>query len=639
MKSICVKFFLALQISIGFSSAVAAQNLQIDWEIVGRYRLIKDTVSETRLFNIANLATNLQCAVDPGKSCKEKTHSEILSEFDKNIDPEPKNRRAVFNIMPDTFYNPVSGSYDKDYVKYPNHWVIKFKISDKTLETKKCNWYLDGLALSGKGNCQSFQFDTAISAGQIVRVETNDDRAGTITVKPTDILVVGMGDSYASGEGVPDVPAVTGVSPALWFDEKCHLSLLSAQSLTAARLAANNKHRSVTFVSRACSGARIIDVVDLPQTDPPHKRLGRVASLCYGGSHNTDCASSESRILPAQLTAIKNDLKHADKGEREPDLVLLSISGNDFGFADAIMDLLKTDVVPGKDKPFDLAAPYVEKAKKAREKVWGNYPILAAKLTNSYSGFPNATIVQTGYPNPLMRDGKNGKFCFDEKDNKNETYFQISEQKGIVGNFVDSILNNARFKGSQNEYIALHDDFLKLLTGNVSCLANLPGSPYKETCTKDKAHKFGLRQAMIATSCALKHNRRDRLENSEGLQAMYADPLCNNLKIGNVGFDDFSEFTDENKWRFSLARNELTSNKQLPNFVVNGFCLNDTHKGVQGRWFNVLGDAFTNLSSTGDILGFFAGAHTGTAHPNIYGQLFLAERAWVAIPQKFKTSK
>jgi hypothetical protein len=174
----------------------------------------------------------------------------------------------------------------------------------------------------------------------------------------------------------------------------------------------------------------------------------------------------------------------------------------------------------------------------------------------------------------------------------------------------------------------------------VSCLANLPDSPYKETCTEDKPHGFGLRQAMIATSCALKHNRRDRLENSEGLQAMYADPLCNSFKKGNVGFDDFSEFTDDNKWRFSLARNELTSNKQLPNFVVNGFCLNDSRKGVQGRWFNVLGDALTSMSSTGDIFfGTAAGAYTGTAHPNIYGQLFLAERAWVAIPQNFKISK
>ena len=630
MRYICVKLFLALQISIGFSSAVAAQNLQIDWEVINRYRLIQDQKSEAKLFEIANLADYLQCVVDIRNTCDKAKYLHGKTAFE-NIAP---NGNIGFKTMPITHYNALSGKYDKNYISKPSHWKIKFSIPN--IDTKlKCNWYIDNRLASGTGHCDAFKPDALISAGQIVRVEVNDasGSTGTVTVVPTDILVVGMGDSYASGEGMPDVPAVTGVSPALWFDEKCHLSLLSAQSLTAARLAANNKHRSVTFVSRACSGARIIDVVDLPQTDPPHKRLGRVASLCYGGSQNTDCASGESRILPAQLTAIKNDLKHADKGEREPDLVLLSISGNDYGFADAIMDLLKTDVVTGEEKPFDLARPYVKKAKKAREKVWENYPIMTNILTSTH-GFPEATFVITGYPNSLMRDGKNSSFCFADKDSKNEEYFQISEQKGFIGNLVDSVINRARLKGVQNEYIALHNDFLVPLTGTV--IDNKFIKNNKDTV-------YGWREANVAASCALQDGNRDALKDPTMFRAKYESDSCKNFRDGKHGFENFDIEDKPNiKWRFSLARNEtgkdLTQGiSQMKDFVVNGFCLNDKYKGVQGRWFNVLGDALTSMSSTGDIFfGTATSAYTGTAHPNIYGQLFLAERAWVAIPQNFK---
>ncbi|GAJ96072.1 hypothetical protein RRH01S_16_00220 [Rhizobium rhizogenes NBRC 13257] len=124
----------------------------------------------------------------------------------------------------------------------------------------------------------------------------------TIAVK--DLLIVGIGDSFASGEGNPDVPAkldrVNGVSPyigvsatranpsypnliipsrekrtdgrikagtaAKWLDDQCHRSIYSAQARTAIALAFEGaRHHSITFISYACSGAEISDGLFWPQ--------------------------------------------------------------------------------------------------------------------------------------------------------------------------------------------------------------------------------------------------------------------------------------------------------------------------------------------------------------------------------------
>lgn len=114
--------------------------------------------------------------------------------------------------------------------------------------------------------------------------------------------------------------------------------------------------------------------------------------------------------------------------------------------------------------------------------------------------------------------------------------------------------------------------------------------------------------------------------------------FCPELK-GDSGFESF-DFFKESKWRFSLARNEAQDHSQLRGFIFNGFCINDVKKGVQGRWFNVMGDALTSQSIAADFLfGYATGGIRGTAHPNIYGQLFLAQRAWLAIPDELKKPK
>ena len=90
-------------------------------------------------------------------------------------------------------------------------------------------------------------------------------------------LIVGLGDSFASGEGNPDYPTVFYDKKSVndewfmsenidvvdksveWWDRTCHRSLLSWQSLYALRESMVDNHRVIKFASFACSGAEIYD--------------------------------------------------------------------------------------------------------------------------------------------------------------------------------------------------------------------------------------------------------------------------------------------------------------------------------------------------------------------------------------------
>ena len=70
-----------------------------------------------------------------------------------------------------------------------------------------------------------------------------------------DHLIIGMGDSAASGEGAPDIAAPSDDVDETWQDRRCHRSARSGQALAARRLEDLDAKSSVTFVHVACSGA------------------------------------------------------------------------------------------------------------------------------------------------------------------------------------------------------------------------------------------------------------------------------------------------------------------------------------------------------------------------------------------------
>ncbi|MEC7764751.1 MAG: hypothetical protein VX874_22805 [Pseudomonadota bacterium] len=131
-------------------------------------------------------------------------------------------------------------------------------------------------------------FDTRVPLrGSFVDVEVAGEKI-IRWIKPEHMVIVGVGDSYSSGEGNPDVPAqwkplrfpnVNNIGwlaerrsqflepgPARrWVDDTCHRSFFSYQSLTALRLASEDPHRFVSFLHYSCSGAEIFDGLLFPQ--------------------------------------------------------------------------------------------------------------------------------------------------------------------------------------------------------------------------------------------------------------------------------------------------------------------------------------------------------------------------------------
>lgn len=123
-----------------------------------------------------------------------------------------------------------------------------------------------------------------------------------------DILIVSMGDSLASGEGNPDVPASPG-RPARWRDGRCHRSANSGPALAAKAYEAASPYTSVTFLSMACSGAEIRHLVNVP----------------YGG------IEPNGQLLRPQVDEVQ-----ATIGIRTIDSLLISAGLNNLGFSDII---------------------------------------------------------------------------------------------------------------------------------------------------------------------------------------------------------------------------------------------------------------------------------------------------------------
>jgi len=137
-----------------------------------------------------------------------------------------------------------------------------------------------------------------------------------------DLLVVAIGDSYASGDGSPERPREASGQEAVWGDAPgdvgaqaahaaAHRSTAAWAAWAALALERSDPATSVTFVSVAATGARVSRGL-LPAA-------GGVAE-------------------PGQLDQVA-----ALVGERTIDALLVSVGGNDVGFARIVRGLVDAD--------------------------------------------------------------------------------------------------------------------------------------------------------------------------------------------------------------------------------------------------------------------------------------------------------
>ncbi|BAT59686.1 hypothetical protein GJW-30_1_02219 [Variibacter gotjawalensis] len=254
-----------------------------------------------------------------------------------------------------------------------------------------------------------------------------------------DLLIAGLGDSIASGEGNPDRPIAlddtgfcfrrafsttggeyyrpsrsgfkgnrtcetTPGSPASatsanewfrmgagWMSNACHRSLYSYQLRAALALAIENQHVSVTFVPLACTGAEI-------EKGLFASRRSREAT-CRGGSCPT--------TVPAQVPQAAAALEAARKlvPGRNFDLIFLTVGANDIYFSELVANVM---VESTRERALLESGGSIASLDESRAVLTRQLPSAFAKLRAALKpmvGGRMDRVVYTSYANPALDRG------------------------------------------------------------------------------------------------------------------------------------------------------------------------------------------------------------------------------------------
>ncbi|MFL6800099.1 MAG: hypothetical protein ACJ8F3_22155 [Xanthobacteraceae bacterium] len=251
-------------------------------------------------------------------------------------------------------------------------------------------------------------------------------------IQVRDVLIAGMGDSIASGEGNPDRairlsddgfcfrrfdgleyyrPGRAGFhgnkscgvaqgedvgltdwarQSARWMSGSCHRSLYSYQLRTALALAVDNPRLAVTFIPLGCTGATV-DAGFLGSqraTDCPSPGTG---APCPGRS---DAQVAELNELMA--TARKH------RPERQLDLILLTIGANDIRFSGLIADII---VDARTERSLLMRGGLITSPEAAQRIMEREFPGNFAKARSALKPFVGgnlARVVYVSYGNPAL---------------------------------------------------------------------------------------------------------------------------------------------------------------------------------------------------------------------------------------------
>ncbi len=366
-----VVFLIALLLTYGPDTTALAQGAaakpRIEWEVKNRFRLFRSERDFQRHVaawrNDGILGSERRLAVDTDgrgwardvveRLCVDRA-GRLMEYCDRDGTREvylsPKDHR-VGVVLAGTVPENVSCT-----------WTFQDDDSPPAEITIACDEEVRTRVTYGKPTTATV--DIALPDGTAQRVVTE------ILVR--DVMIAGMGDSIAAGEGNPDRPVqlseggfcfrrflgseasefyrpgragftgnrscvVDGGDPqadawarqsARWHSGPCHRSLYSYQMRAALGLAIENPHLAVTFIPLACSGATISTGF-----------LGsQIITECPNPGSGTPCSTSSRAQVPALIDAVNLARRH--RKDRALDLVLLTIGANDIKFSGLVADVI-----------------------------------------------------------------------------------------------------------------------------------------------------------------------------------------------------------------------------------------------------------------------------------------------------------
>lgn len=428
-------FFLS-GICVGFSAIFAtstdvqaAEEPRIFWEINNRFapfetlRLIDGGLAD-RLFS--------EWAFDEEHSAidwhKQKWERGLLHQRPDEGNLRGASPYAEFLGKPELHWDAENEEHHELILKYAREETdpeATVSISLWSNYAGGCTWEVDGFESLAS---QPVPCETPIKAriplsGANVTLTTENGSHQSF-LEPEHLVIVGFGGSYGAGEGNPDrptrwkkdlVPPENTVrwlhnrqnyengGEAAWLDDDCHRSFFSQQTLTALSLASEYKHRFVSFLHYACTGADIFFGHLAPQGDPGlsdgYSKYAQINAairdLCrrplnlywdypdvqsrlmseYGITQTIDLSKFAAEMRNGfdgtssffQDEIYRNNSTYSpypksgvldcpEKYLRAPDLVLLEAGGNEIGFSSLVqfwivphsfkLDFLRDELIP-----------------------------------------------------------------------------------------------------------------------------------------------------------------------------------------------------------------------------------------------------------------------------------------------------
>ncbi len=141
-----------------------------------------------------------------------------------------------------------AAEFDKSAAQQQTQYKYRWKVGTTTkLNGRDC---IVNLQFPTQGLFQVTVDTIDLNTGAVVKSHTE-------AVRVKDYLIVVLGDSFASGEGVPDTGDAVTKGEATWVDKRCHRSAKAGPYLAAQALENSDPKTSVTFISFACSGATL----------------------------------------------------------------------------------------------------------------------------------------------------------------------------------------------------------------------------------------------------------------------------------------------------------------------------------------------------------------------------------------------
>lgn len=479
MKKYLYAVFATLICTTGLSHA--AENPQIEWELRHPFKLFGDFSTKENYFvsSVDRLVWDYRRDLYVDAECQKKRYPVTCSELSLGATRYQKMRDLLLNqrnkddhshirdawLATAINWNNSERSYSPNIFQKTDYVGIKVRLTGKDTASSTCQWSRDGVRLDEwKVPCGEWLRTFNIRRGaksSTIAVQIENGETYTLSGNNTVVrerLIVGLGDSFASGEGNPDIAVKLSTTEtdkqkayplpvrravdnmfqldaAQWLDRDCHRSLLGAQQRAAIQFSARRPREETIFLGFACSGAEILEGII-----GPYAGTGETSTFSRDGRNGGDydrwdssqinqllkilCASEPARLRSFEDIFTRKAVKsgsYASDLERKftrnqidtiitgcpdgrlkmkIDAILLSVGGNDVGFSKIIANALAEGP---RGVLFDVAGQTLSPSK-AKTLIEQNLPKKYKELDRvlqTYLGIsdPKKVIVST-YPNP-----------------------------------------------------------------------------------------------------------------------------------------------------------------------------------------------------------------------------------------------